>query len=246
MYPILFRIGPFTIYAYGTFLAIAFIVGLVIARIGFKKRDINPDIAYDLVLALALAGIIGARLFYVVGHWDYYSRNLAEIIQVHRGGLVFYGGLLLGVLAAIGVARIRKISVLKIADSLASPLALGMVVARIGCFLNGCSYGRPTNLPWGVNFFDVPRHPTQLYELIHSLLIFLFLFFYVEKRFEFKRDGSLFLVYLILYSFGRFLLEFLRDSPLILKYFTFSGFASLVVFIVSAVIFYRRYSQQRL
>jgi phosphatidylglycerol:prolipoprotein diacylglycerol transferase len=246
VYPVLFHIGSLTIYAYGTFLAIAFIVGLVIARIEFKKRDINPDIAYDLVLALALAGIIGARLFYVVGHWDYYSRNLTEIIQVHRGGLVFYGGLLFGVLAAIGVARIRKVSVLRIADSLASPLALGMVVARIGCFLNGCSYGHPTNLPWGVNFFDVPRHPTQLYELIHSLLIFLFLFLYVEKRFEFKRNGSLFLVYVILYSFGRFLLEFLRDSPLILKYFTFSGFASLVLFVVSGLLLLRRYRMKQL
>lgn len=246
MYPILFRIGTITIYAYGTFLAIAFIVGLLIARIELKKRNINPDIAYDLLLATALGGIVGARLFYVIGHWDYYSRNLGEIIQIHRGGLVFYGGLLLGVLAAVLVARIRKVPILKIADSLASPLAIGMVVARNGCFLNGCSYGRPTNLLWGVNFFDVPRHPTQLYELIHSLLIFLFLFFYVEKRFEFKRDGSLFLVYIILYSFGRFLLEFLRDSPIILRYFTFSGFASLVIFVVSGYLFFRRYKLKQL
>ena len=245
MYPILFKIGPITIYAYGTMLAIAFIVGLYLARYEFRRHKINPDYAYDFVLAIALGGIIGARLFYIIGHWAYYSRHLGEIIQVQQGGLVFYGGLLGGFLGAFLVVRLRKLSLLKIADSLASPLALGTVIGRLGCFLNGCCYGLPTKLPWGVKFFDVPRHPTQIYELIHSLAIFFFLFLYVEKKIKLRSDGSLFLIYLLLYSFGRFWLEFLRDSPHVLRYFTFSQLASLVIFIVAGYLFFQRLRLKR-
>lgn len=245
MYPILLKVGSITIYAYGTMLAIAFIVSLYVARYEFKKRKINPDVAYDFVLAIALGGIIGARLFYVIGHWAYYRIHLGEIVQVQQGGLVFYGGLLGGILGAWLVVRLRKLPLLKVADSLASPLALGTVIGRIGCFLNGCSYGTATKLPWGINFFDVPRHPTQLYELLHSLVIFLFLFLYVEKKIKLKSDGSIFMIYLLLYAFGRFWLEFLRDSPHILRYFTFSQVASLVIFIAAGYLFFQRLRLKR-
>lgn len=245
MYPILFKVGPITVYAYGTMLAIAFIVGLYLARQEFKKRKINPDFAYDFALAIALGSIIGARLFYIIGHWSYYHSHLGEIIQVQQGGLVFYGGLLGGILGAWLIVRLRRLSLLKVADSLASPLALGTAIGRIGCFLNGCCYGIPTKLPWGIKFFDVPRHPSQIYELLQSLAIFLFLYLYAGKKVKLKSDGSIFLIYLLLYSFGRFWLEFLRDSPHILRYFTFSQLASLVIFVVAGYLFFQRFRLKR-
>lgn len=245
VYPILFKFGLITVYAYGTMLAIAFIVGVFVVRYEFRRRKIDPDYAYDFALATALGGIIGARLFYVIGHWSDFSHNFWETFKAWQGGLVFYGGLLGGFLGAFLVVRLHKLSLLKVADSLSVPLALGVAIGRFGCLLNGCCFGIPTKLPWGITFFDVPRHPTQIYELLYSLLIFLFLFLYVEKKIKLKSSGSLFLIYLLLYSFGRFWLEFLRDSPHILRYFTFSQLASLAIFVVAGYLFLQRIRLKR-
>lgn len=246
MRPELFRIGSVTIYSYGTLLAIALFAGLYMARVEFRRRKMDPDAAYDLALAIAIGGIFGARLFYVVGHWSFYAARPLEIIQIQKGGLVFYGGLVFGGLGAYLVARYRRLPILKTADSLAAPLALGQAIGRIGCFLQGCCYGVPTASFIGVNFFDVARHPTQLYELVMDLAIFLVLLLYVERSRIVKADGSVFLVYLMLYSFGRFWLEFLRVSPHVLRYFTGSQLISAGVFAAALYFLVVRWRKGRL
>lgn len=230
MYPILFKIGPVTIYSYGTLLAIALFAGLYMGRYELKRRNINPDVAYDLILAIAIGGIIGARLFYIIGHFNYYWTHLSEVIQIQKGGLVFYGGLLLGGAAVLWVIRRQELDMWLIADALAAPIALGTAIGRVGCLLQGCCYGIPTRLPWGIKFFDVPRHPTQLYELVFDLIIFAILFLYLERKQIFKEKGSLFMSYLLMYSFGRFWLEFLRACVKIFRYFTFSQLLSALIF----------------
>jgi phosphatidylglycerol:prolipoprotein diacylglycerol transferase len=240
MHPILFKIGPVTVYSYGTLLAVALFAGLYLGRYELKRRKMNPDIAYDLILAIAIGGIVGARLFYIIGHWQYYGSHLSEVIQVQKGGLVFYGGLLVGGAAVFWVIQRQHLDMWKVADALAAPIALGTAIGRIGCLLQGCCYGLPTKLPWGINFFDIPRHPTQLYELLFDLAIFLGLFFYLEKGEILREKGSLFLSYLMIYSFGRFFLEFLRASPRILRYFTFSQLASAVLFGVTLYVLNER------
>ncbi len=246
MYPILFNAGNITIYAYGTFLAIALFAGLYMGRLEFKRRDIDPDLAYDLALAIALGGIIGARLFFVIGHWDYYSVHLVELIQLQKGGLVYYGGFFGGALAVYLVVRRKKIELLKVADGLAAPIALGLAIGRIGCLLNGCCYGLVTSLPIGIAFDGVVRQPTQLYSLFFNLTLFAIVFFVLEKREVFKKPGNLFIAYVGMYSFGRFWLEFLRTSQRLLNYFTFSQLLSAVLFTICLVFLITRYRAGKL
>lgn len=243
MYPVLFEIGGITIYAFGTMLALAFIVGLGVARYEMKERGFDPDLAYDLVLGVALGSLVGARIFYVVGHWsDYYSRNLIEILRVWNGGLVFYGGLLGGAIGLILIARTKNLNIFRLGDAVAAPLAIGTAIGRLGCFLNGCCYGITTKEPWGVEFLDRGRYlPTQLIEMVWALIVFGAIFFWLEKKVKFKADGSLFLIYLVLYSFGRFFVEFIRYSSWKLGgVLSFAQLISIVVFAVSLYFIIRR------
>jgi phosphatidylglycerol---prolipoprotein diacylglyceryl transferase len=249
MYPILFKVGGITVYAFGTMLAIAFIVGLVLSRYEMKERGFDPDLAYDLVLGVALGSLIGARLFYVIGHWsDYYSHNLLEILRVWNGGLVFYGGLLGGAIGMILIARVRQLNIYRLGDAIAAPLALGTAIGRIGCFLNGCCYGIAAKAPWGLDFFGKGRYlPTQLIEMVWALVMFGIIFFWLEKKVKFKTDGSLFLIYLALYSFGRFFVEFIRyNSWRLFGVLSFAQLISIVVFVVSVYFIIRKLQKDQL
>jgi phosphatidylglycerol:prolipoprotein diacylglycerol transferase len=238
MYPILFEVGGVTIYAFGTLLALAFIAGLMLARYEMKQRGFDPDLAYDLVLGVALGSLIGARLFYVAAHWsDYYSGNLLEILRVWNGGLVFYGGLLGGAIGLIIIAKSKQLNIYRLGDAVAAPLALGTIIGRLGCFMNGCCYGIAAKAPWGVDFFGSGRYlPTQLIEMAWALVMFVVIFFWLEKKIEFKTDGSLFLIYLALYSFGRFFVEFVRFSSW--KLFGVLSFAQLISVVIFAASLY--------
>lgn len=243
MYPVLFEIGGITIYSFGTILALAFIVGLVLSRAEMKRRGFNPDVAYELVLGVAIGSLLGARLFYVVGHWsNYYSRNLLEVFRVWNGGLVFYGGLLGAAIGLFLMARSRQLNVFRLGDVVAAPLALGIAIGRLGCFLNGCCYGIPAEAPWGINFFGNARYlPTQLIEMAWALVMFAVIFFWLERKVEFKSDGSLFIVFLALYSFGRFFIEFIRFSTWkLFNVLSFAQLISLAIFAVSAYLIIRR------
>lgn len=243
MHPILFKIGGITVYSFGTLLALAFIVGLYFARVEMKRRGFNPDMAYDLILGVAIGSLIGARLFYVIGHWsDYYSKNIWEIFRVWNGGLIFYGGLLGGAIGLVLMARTRGLNVYRLGDAVAAPLAIGIAIGRIGCFLNGCCYGIPANPPWGFNFFANGSYlPTQLIEMAWAIVMFGIIFFWLEKKVEFKTDGSLFIIFLALYSFGRFFVEFIRFSSWkLFGILSAAQLISLAVFAVSAYVVIRR------
>ncbi len=235
MRPILIKIGAITIYSYGFMLAVAFLAGTLLARAEAKRKDLDPDIIFDLVLVIAAAGIIGARLFYVIGHLQEFAEKPLLAFAFWQPGLVFYGGLLLGAVAVFVFARLRRLFLWDIADILAPGLALGYAIARIGCFLNGCCYGAPTNLPWGVNFFDVPRHPTQIYSLIYSFAIFSVLWL---SRKKITKPGVLFWSYLGMYSIARFTIEFFRTSQRVVGGLTAAQIISIIVFLIaSAVVF---------
>jgi len=236
MYPILFETGWLTVYSFGTLLAIAFIAGIYVTRLEMTKRGLDPDLAYDLVLGVAVCALIGARLFYVAGHWsDFYAANPGEIMRIWNGGLVFYGGLLGGALGLFGVAKYRKLNVMRVADCVAAPLALGSAIGRIGCFLNGCCYGIAAKAPLGLHFpgngYEGTYYPTQLVEMVWGFAMFGVIYFWLEKKVDFKTDGSVFLIYLTLYGFGRFFVEFARFATWrLFGIFTFSQLISAVIF----------------
>ncbi len=220
MLPVLFKLGPLSVHAYGFMIAIAFLVGILLALRFAKKEGIQPETILDLALYVIIAAIVGARLLYVLGTWNDFQGNYLEMFMVQKGGLIFLGGLIMAILVVIGYAKLKKINILKLLDLMTPSVALGYAITRIGCFLNGCCFGLPTKLPWGLEFpfgslahSYYPHehiHPTQLYSSLSMLLAFVVLLLLYKKK---KYDGFVFYWGLLFYSIYRMLVEFLRFSP---------------------------------
>ncbi len=227
MHPVLFEIGPLIIYSYGFMLMLAFLAAIYVAVREARMRAIKVDLVYDFAFWLLVGGLVGARLSYVFYNWPLFSFNPWEALAVWEGGLNFYGGLLGGLTAGLIFVYWKKLPLEDISDLAGLALPLGLAIGRIGCFLNGCCYGKPTRLPWGVTFPSVSFkvHPTQLYESLYALLIF---------RYRIGR-GNVFLTFLLSYTFFRFLNEFLRVNPPLIFSLTGSQLTSLVIFVFSAI-----------
>lgn len=222
MYPILVRIYGIPIYSYGFFLALAFFICLVLIMRRALSAGIAPHHILDLGIYLIISGIIGARLFYVLTDPDYYILRPLEIFFLNKGGLVYYGGFVTALITGIIFIKRRKLPVLKIADLVVAFLPLGQAIGRVGCFLNGCCYGKTTSSVFGIRFppysfaageFGTGHHvyPVQIYSSAVDIFIFLVLMI----RMKYKRfDGQIVIYYMFLYGTARFLLEFLRaDNP---------------------------------
>ncbi|MEN6357544.1 MAG: prolipoprotein diacylglyceryl transferase [Armatimonadota bacterium] len=212
MHSTLFTIFGLPIRAYGLMMVVGFSLGLWRATYVAKKRDINTDRIYDLALVVLLSGVIGSRLVYIL--LNLRTESFSRFFAVWEGGLSFHGGVFFAVLAAYIFTKRTKLSFLQYADLLAPSLAIAYAFTRIGCFLNGCCYGCPTSLPWGVRFLEngtltPPSHPTQIYATIANLLIFALLTQLEKLR---RANGFVFVSYLGLYGVYRFLVEFLRKG----------------------------------
>jgi phosphatidylglycerol---prolipoprotein diacylglyceryl transferase len=218
MCPILFHLGRFTVYAYGSILALGFIAGGVLILWKARREGISLDCVIELFCLTIFSALVGARGLDVLIHLPFYREDPFKVFRLWEGGLTFYGGFLLSVGMGIAYMRWRRLPVWKIADLFGPSVALGLFFARIGCFMAGCCYGKETLLPWGVTFTDpqslarlrVPLHPTQLYEAAGGLFLFFFLT-WMEKRKSY--EGQIFWLFLFLYSLLRFLIEFFRDDP---------------------------------
>jgi len=222
MYPELFHIGSFPINTYGVLLALAFLAALfVAARLG-ARDGLARERVFDLGLWMLLGGLVGSKLLLMVAEPEYAS-DLWRLVSLDflRSGGVWYGGFLGGLLTGVLLIRRYKLPFWKVTDAFAPGVALGQAVGRQGCFAAGCCWGKPTTLPWGVEFGELAHritgvpvgvhlHPTQLYESFASALLFLFLYrLHRRKRF----DGQVIATYAVLYGLIRFLIEFVRDDP---------------------------------
>lgn len=211
MHPILFTIGSITIYSYGVMLAVAVLVCTYFLSLDAKHYHISQETAYDLVFWCMLWGIIAARIFYICIAWDYYKDNLLEIPMLQKGGLAWQGGFLGGALAGVWFARRKKLSLRPLMDLAAPYIALGQSIGRVGCFLNGCCYGKP--VAWGPYFpaHNAHLYPTQLFETFGLFIIFLIL-----KRAQTKphHAGFIFVLYLWLAAIERFVVEFYRGDAI--------------------------------
>jgi phosphatidylglycerol:prolipoprotein diacylglycerol transferase len=196
---------------YYPMMALAFLcmVALAVWRAG--EVSLSRRKVALVCLSSLLAGIIGARIGYVVLDWDYYRLHLAEIPRVDLGGMVFYTGFALGMGAVIAAIRIFRLPLGKTVDLIIPPGAFAEAVGRIGCLLTGCCAGIPTGLPWGVAFPRelVHRHPTQAYETAG-----LFGLFFLLKRLERRNlpPGTILFTAFLYYGLMRFLLEFIRKD----------------------------------
>jgi phosphatidylglycerol:prolipoprotein diacylglycerol transferase len=222
MYPEIFRIGNFPINTYGVFLALAFL-GAIMVTVRLGARDGLPrERIYDLCLWMLLSSLVGSKLLMMLTEPEYrdHPSQLFSLDFLRSGG-VFYGGLLGAIACGYFLMRRYKLPWWKTADACAPGIALGNVLGRQGCFSAGCCWGKPTNLPWGVKFTQlgheitgvptgVALHPTQLYESLAMVIVFLFLLWLHRHR---RFSGQVILTYAVAYAAIRFAIEFLRDDP---------------------------------
>jgi phosphatidylglycerol:prolipoprotein diacylglycerol transferase len=223
MCPELFHIGPIPIRAFGLMLAISFLVGVYyIQRV--TTRDRKPfDTFLTFAYIMILGGIIGARLLYVALHWSDFADNIGGIFnpfqsgQFGIAGLNLYGGILLAMLGSTVYARVKKIPILDVFDYFAPALGLGIGISRIGCFLNGCCFGTPTDLPWGMVFphDSIPYsvfgsqhiHPAQIYSSLYGIGLFVGLHYLVKNR---RFVGQAAAVFLMVEALFRWAIEYVR------------------------------------
>ena len=225
MHPNLFRFGMFEINSYSVMLAIAFAAGGVLAARRAAVRGIDPRHIARLTTCLFVAAIVGSRFAYALVNYRDFARNLLTIY--HNGvfgidGLVMNGGIVLALVTLWAYARVAHLPVLRTMDLVAPPFALGMSITRVGCFLNGCCFGRETGAAWGVVFPPdspagryqraggglAPIHPTQLYCALAGLAIFAAVLLF-ERKCR-RKDGAAAVLVLTLYAATRFLVEFYR------------------------------------
>lgn len=247
MYPVLFKLGPITIYTYGMFVTLGVAAGYFVCRGEADKEGIPRQVFSNIFFWVLVTGFIGARIAYILIEWERLLANPFGVI-FSRSGFVFYGGAL-GILSGFILTRKYKINFLKFADIIALGIPLGHSLGRIGCFFYGCCYGKPTTSGLGVLFppesaaglSGVKVIPTQLISAVVLLLIFYLLLFLKKRR---KFNGQILLSYVFLYGIFRFIIEFYRGDPRG-EFFTLStsGFISLILVAVS-IIFYLRWNKR--
>ncbi|MEO0140401.1 MAG: prolipoprotein diacylglyceryl transferase [candidate division WOR-3 bacterium] len=243
MFPILLKLGSIEIRTYGVMLLLAFLFGIWWTGRELAKKGLQREKVWDLALWIMIAGVAGARLVYVWEHWAYFSKNMGEIIAVWHGGLTFYGGLL-AVPAALVFFRINRWPFWQTADIIAPSLAAGIGIGRWGCFFNGCCYGKPTSLPWGISLppgtefgqlFPGQRiHPSPLYESLGEWILFFVLIFLVRKRAPYP--GFTFLFFVFFSALIRFFNDFTRhyaETAYVLPPLTFNQLIAIALMLTA-------------
>ena len=254
--PVFLRLGPVQLRWYGLMYMLSFIIGFFVLRryAKYKKLNMSTDDLYDLLFYLILGVMIGGRLGYVLFYdLNSYLRDPLSIFAIWQGGMSFHGGFIGMVLAALWISRRKHWNFWDIADLGSAVAPIGLGLGRIGNFINGELYGRPTNVAWAMVFPEggnMPRHPSQLYEaLLEGLLLFLILRWFFKKNFY---RGTVFWALIAFYGLFRFLAEFVREPDVQIGFdlgpFTrgqLLSFPMLVVGTAMMIIYARRNPQAK-
>lgn len=227
MHPILFQIGPLTIYSFGTLMAVAALSAGWLVSLELKRHRFDPELASTMIFAAAIGGLLGARLLFLFEEWEAFLRSPWDFI-FSGAGFTWYGGMAGGALAVTWVIRRHGIPWLQAADISAPALAIAYGIGRIGCHVAGDGdWGSVTDVPWAVAYTraiigwvhpytglpyppGVKVHPTPIYEFIQSVIILAILWPLRKKGFP---SGTIFWLYLILSGVARFVVEFWRVNP---------------------------------
>lgn len=216
--PVAFTIFGRDINWYGIMVALAVLVGVAVPIRLARRWKIVPipeNQLFWVAIVGVIGGVIGARLIHVFDRWSYFVDNPGEIIGGE--GMGIYGAILGGTLFGVVYARIKGFPIGRLCDVAAYGLILAQIIGRIGCVLNGCCYGTPTDLPWGLSWThpdshgpaNVSVHPTQVYEMLWDLVVFGLIWI---LRHRVNRPGGIYLIYILAYSIGRFVISFWREN----------------------------------
>lgn len=257
----------FSVAYYGIIIGIGMMAGIVVALLEAKRTKQNTDQYIDLAIFGIISAIIGARLYYVIFEWDYYSQHLLEIFNTRRGGLAIYGGIIGAVICVIIFSKVRKLSAWQLCDTACLGLITGQIIGRWANFVNMEAFGGYTDnllaMQLNVNeaYYTTPDlleravtvdgiqyiqvHPTFLYESLWNLGVLIVLLLYRNHK---KFTGEVFLMYIAGYGLGRFWIEGLRTDQLLIPGIGFPVSQLLsAVLVIAAVglIIYRRRKAKR-
>ena len=246
MNPIPFDLGFIKIYWYSIMIFLALLIGGWLVLKEAKRFKIPEDFVTNLFFFAIPISILGARLYYVLFNWSYYSMHLVEIFKIWEGGLAIHGGLLFGLLWVIFYTKKYKVNTLKMLDMIVVGLIVGQAIGRWGNFFNGEAHGPATTLEFlqglhlpefiikGMNIGGIYYQPTFLYESLWCLIGFIVLI--IIRRTKYIKVGQLTGVYLIWYSIGRFLIESLRTDSLMLFGFKQAQIVSVLLIAIGIII----------
>ncbi len=249
--------GSITLHSYGLFLVVGFFVSTTLACLEAKRRGYDPNVLLDLAMPLLLVSVVCCRVLYFIiypAQWQ----GIREALQIWNGGLSFHGALIGAPAVLAYYSWSRKIPFGTLGDLIAPGAFMGYAIGRIGCFMNGCCYGHPTNLPWGVSFpeendrtmdaaghflhMTPPSHPAQLYSTLMGSILFAVMWkMRLMPRFN-RFSGQLTLTFFGFYAMERFIMEIFRNgatAPLAfgLSWLTQAQLASIIGIIVVAAIY---------
>ena len=213
--PVFLRLGPVQLRWYGLMYMVSFIIGYFLLKSLAKQRrlKLTSDDLYDLLFYIIIGVMVGGRIGYVL-FYDLrgYLQAPLDIFKIWQGGMSFHGGLIGIVLATLYITKKKGWDFWEISDLICAGVPIGLGLGRIGNFINGELYGRPTSLPWGIVFpegGDLPRHPSQIYEaLLEGLVLYLILRWLFRKNYQ---PGTVVWGLIGFYGLFRFLVEFVRE-----------------------------------
>lgn len=249
-------LGIIQIYWYSVFIFLALLVGGALALREAKKFAIAEDFMINMFFYLVPIAIIGARLYFVLFHLDYYSNNIIDIFKIWEGGLAIHGGVIAGLLWILFYTKKHGVSTIKILDIAVVSLLLGQSIGRWGNFLNGEAYGPATTLSFleslhlpqfiidGMNINGAYHQPTFLYESLWCLLGFIIILFI--RKSKYCKNGTLVAFYLMWYGTGRFFIEGLRTDSLMLGNFKIAQIVSGIMIIIGLIIVIKHCRETRL
>jgi phosphatidylglycerol:prolipoprotein diacylglycerol transferase len=222
VFPVLLKLGNFTVPTYGVLYLLSFLVGIAVFARLTRSETMPFGKMYELGFGIAIAGEIGARLLFIIVEWERFSSGAISMQQFLVAGRVVLGGVVAASLYCIWVVRHYNLKPARMLDAMLTGAALGMSIGRLGCLAAGCCYGKPTSLWWGITFshplaerlngtpLHIPLHPTQLLQFATAMVLFLFLFrLHHRKRF----DGQVAATFFLIAGLLRFGNEFLRGDP---------------------------------
>jgi phosphatidylglycerol:prolipoprotein diacylglycerol transferase len=233
-------------HTYGLLIVIAFLTAMQLAGRAAQRAGLDRERVMDLCFWILVAAMVGSRVLFIVVNWDEYARNPADVFAIWKGGLVFYGGFIGAVLVSVWYMRKHQMSFFPYADAIIPSVAIGHAIGRLGCFSAGCCWGGACDphLPWAAKFppqslayqsqlasgliqrgalHTIPIHPTQLYESLGELCIFVALTLWASRK---RFHGELLALYLMLYAPLRATIETMRGDEERGRVFNFLGAAA--------------------
>lgn len=237
MHRIIFQVGPVTLYSYGLLVAFGAMLSISLILRDARAMGVQADKVFDCMLAVLAGGLAGGRLLFVLTEWEYYLRHPIHVFFLQEGGMAIQGALAVGILSGIIMCRAKGLPFLGMSDLVAPYLALAQSLGRVGCFLNGCCYGRVTETMPAVVFpyETVMRIPTQVYSSLILLLAYAGLIGLRRARMP---AGSIFAVYLVAYGVLRLCMDFFRgDNPDVLAGLALTQVLSIATIFCGAGLF---------